>query len=253
MNLRPIQRLADAMTPLLCGLLLAALLPGSFALAAPTTETRDVGAFEQIDVSGSMDLIVRQGPQTSVQVQADDKLLPLVETVVENGAKGARLKLRWKPAEGQFWRWSNGPQGDAKVLVTVTTPRLTAVTSSGSGNTRIEAFKTPSMQLAVAGSGEARFDALATEELSVRVSGSGDVSGTGSAGRLKISVAGSGDVRLPEMRADEVSVSIAGSGNAAVAAQRTLDVSIAGSGNVSYTGDAQVKSSVAGSGSVRRR
>lgn len=220
----------------------AATLQGSGHSAS---ETRNVPEFEAVATQGSIDVVVRQGAARLVQVQADDNLLPLLETVVEGGRKGNTLQLRWKRGESLHTR--------AKVLVTVVTPQLTALASAGSGDIRLETFKTPRLDLALAGSGDARFDELSTEELSVRIAGSGDISGKGSAGKTKVSIAGSGDVNLIDLRADEVSVSIAGSGDAAVHAQRTLAVSIAGSGDVVYAGDAQVTRSVVGSGSVRKK
>ena len=238
--------LAPLFTP---GLAHAASLQGSGNSA---TETRTLDAFEAVALSGAMDLVVRQGAQQSVQVQADDNLLAMLETLVESGRNGNTLKVRWKRDSG-WGSSSNYIQTRSKVLITVVVPKLSAVAVAGSGDVRVETFNTPSLQLSLSGSGDARLDGLTTEELGVRVSGSGDVSGKGSAAKVKISIAGSGDVRLSEMRADDVSVTIAGSGDAAVNAQKALTVSIAGSGDVSYTGDAQVKSSVAGSGSVRRK
>ncbi|KPF44315.1 hypothetical protein IP87_08510 [beta proteobacterium AAP121] len=216
------------------------------------TEMRALESFEAISVNGAMDLVVRQGPQQSVQVQADDNLLPLLETVVESGRNGPTLQVRWKRNAGGSWWGGQSIQTRTKVLVTVVVPKLNAVGLAGSGDLRVESFQTPALQVSLSGSGDARLDGLTTDELGVRISGSGDVSGRGKAGTLKISIAGSGDVRLSEMRADDVSVSIAGSGDAAVNAQKALTVSIAGSGDVRYSGDAQVKSSVAGSGSVRK-
>lgn len=240
-------RRAAFITPLLCCLALAPAFVPTLSAAATqgsghsATETRTVAEFQAIGVSGSMDLVVRQGAAQSVQVQADDNLLPLLETVVE----GNGLQVRWKKGQSIYTR--------AKVLVTVVVPKLTGLAVAGSGDVRLETFSTPTLQLSLSGSGDARLDALTTEDLGVRISGSGDVSGKGTTGKLKVSIAGSGDVRLSDLRADDVSVSIAGSGDAAVNAQKTLQVSIAGSGDVTYTGNAQVKSSVAGSGSVTRK
>ena len=241
--------LTSALAPLFApGVAHAASVQGSGKSA---TETRALDAFEAVALSGAMELVVRQGAQQSVQVQADDNLLPMLETLVEAGRNGNTLKVRWK-REG-VWGSSNAIQTRSKVLITVVVPKLSAVAVAGSGDVRVETFSTPALQLSLSGSGDARLDGLTTEELGVRVSGSGDVVGKGSATKVKISIAGSGDVRLAELRADDVSVSIAGSGDAAVNAQKALSVSIAGSGDVTYVGDAQVKSSVAGSGSVRRK
>lgn len=209
------------------------------------TEARQLTDFQAISLGGSMDLVVRQGAVRSVQVQADDNLLPLLETVVESTDNGPTLKVRWKKGQSVY--------NSGKVSISVTVPVLVAVGASGSGDIRVEAFTTPSLKVSLSGSGDARLDQLSTEELAISIAGSGDVSGNGRATRLKIGIAGSGDVRLAELSADEVSIKIAGSGDAAVNAQKKLDVSIAGSGDVTYTGNAAVSMSSAGSGSVTKR
>jgi hypothetical protein len=227
---------------------LAASIPAAHVALAATSgsgrsvsETRSVAAFDSIAVGGSIDLVVSQGDKTSLQVQADDNLLPLLITEVESG----RLKIGWKRGENINHRGS--------VKVTVVTPKLTALSAAGSGKVELQAFNTPALKLSVAGSSNATLSTLSTEDLSVSIAGSGDVRGSGKATKLKVSIAGSGDVRLSDLKSDEVGVTIAGSGDAQVNAQKTLNVSIAGSGDVSYTGDATVKSSVAGSGSVKKR
>ncbi len=219
----------------------AATTKGSGKLAS---DNRSVAEFQAIALKGAMDLVVRQGPQ-ALQVQADDNILPLIETVVETTGHGTTLVVRVKRGESVSTR--------NKLLVTVSMPALSAVSAEGAGDIRVEAFNTPALKLAISGSGDARLQKLTAGELGVSISGSGDVSADGSAGKLKVSIAGSGDVRLGELKAEDVTVSIAGSGDAAVHANKTLSVSIAGSGDVSYTGNATVKSTVAGSGSVTRK
>jgi hypothetical protein len=251
------------MTPLLCVVAaLAALAPTISAAAEPaspgaiTTETRTVPEFQAIALSGSMDLVVRQGPQ-QVEVTAGDKQLPQIETVVENGKNGPTLLVRWKREAGErgwSWKWnSNDWKANNKLRVTVSVPRLSALSASGSGDIVVEAFSTPALKVALTGSGDAKLKSLTTDELGISIAGSGDVAGNGSATKLTISIAGSGDVRFSDLRADDVKVTIAGSGDAAVNAQKALSVSIAGSGDVTYTGDAAVRSSVAGSGNVSKR
>jgi hypothetical protein len=208
------------------------------------TETRSVAEFQAITVAGSMDVVVRQGAQ-QVQVQADDNLLPLLETSVESSRSGATLVVRWKRGENVYAR--------SKVLLTVSVPKLSALVASGSGDFQVEAFSTPALLVSLSGSGDAKLNGLNTDDLSIRISGSGDVSGKGSATKLSVNIAGSGDVHLADLRADDVDVQIAGSGDALVNAQKTLNVRIAGSGDVTYVGNAALKSKVAGSGSVSRR
>jgi len=241
MNPRTRFRFPTALSLPLAGiaLVLAALAPLS---AHAGTETRTVGEFDAIALAAPFNLQVTQGAQASVMVQADDKLLPLIETVVDNG----RLEVRWKRGTN-IW----GSKGEVKV--TVVTPKLRGLSTAGSGDIQLQAFSTPALKLSIAGAGNAVLTALTTDELGVSVAGSGDVKGAGKAGKLAISIAGSGDVKLMEMKSDDATVKISGSGSATVNAGKTLGVSIAGSGDVTYSGEATVKSSVAGSGSVTKK
>jgi hypothetical protein len=209
------------------------------------TELRTVAPFEAVATKGSIDIVVRQGSPTQVEVQADDNLLDLLETVVEEGRRGATLQVRWKSGTSLSTR--------SKVVVNVTTPTLTALAGSGSGDFTVGPLQTPSLRLSLSGSGDARFEGLKAGEFSLSLSGSSDVRGNGEAGKLSISIAGSGDVDLIDLRAEEASVSIAGSGDAKVYASRQLKVSVAGSGDVTYSGDAAVSSRVAGSGRITKR
>jgi hypothetical protein len=212
----------------------------------PATETRAVGEFEAISTAGSIDIVVRQGAKESVEVTADDNLLPLVETTVESGSRGRTLSIRTQRGASFHTR--------SPMRVTVTVVKLSAIASSGSGNVEVQALTTPALKLSIAGSSDAVMRGLKTTTLEIGISGSGDVKVDGTATQVRVSIAGSGNAALSELVADDVTVSIAGSGDANVTANKSLDVRVAGSGDVIYGGNApQVHSKIAGSGSVTKR
>lgn len=210
-----------------------------------TTETRQVGEFQAIATRGSINLVVRQAAKEAVEVRADDNLVPLIETVVEQRGDQRTLVIGLK--KGHSIHSRNDMQ------VTVDAVKLVSVASSGSGDVRVENLQTPSFKLSLSGSSDARLASIRTDDLSISISGSGDVTAAGRAAKLGVNISGSGDVRLRELQTDEASVSIAGSGDAELSVAKNLNVSIAGSGDVRYHGDARVSSKVAGSGSVTRR
>jgi Putative auto-transporter adhesin, head GIN domain len=238
-------RMTLARRPLLAALLATvalAALATTVGSGQPRTETRDASGFAAVAMRGDIDVVVRQAAKESVQVTTDDNLLPLLETVVDNGT----LRIQWKRGESVRTR--------GKTLVTVDVVKLSAVSLSGSGDLRVEPLKTPSLALSISGSSDAALDRLDAGELKISISGSGDVKASGKATKLDISIAGSGDVQARELVADQASVSIAGSGDAKVTAAKTLAVSIAGSGDVEFGGGAVLANSrVAGSGSIRQR
>lgn len=210
------------------------------------SETRTAKGFQAISVRGAINLVVRLGTAERVTVQADDNLLPLVQTLVEGRGDARTLRVQFKPGESL--------RSKTPVVVTVDVIKLSAVASSGSGDISIEALKTPALALSISGSSDAKLRGLDTEQLTISIAGSGDVQAAGRASRLDVSIAGSGDVLTRELAAADVSISIAGSGDASVMAQNTISVSIAGSGDVEYGGGATlVRRSIVGSGSVRQR
>ncbi len=241
MNTRRHLFLAAGLAAILCAPSFAATT-GS---GTPATEMRQVSDFQAILLEGSMDLVVRQGTREAVEVRADDNLLPLIATAVEEGAAGRTLRIGVKRGESIRSR--------TPIVVTVDLLRLTALASSGSGNVVVEALKTPRLALSISGSSDLRAKALSADELSLSIAGSGDVLLAGKTTGFKVSIAGSGSLRAHELAADEVRVSIAGSGDAQVNANKTLSVSIAGSGDVEYSGNPSVKRSVVGSGNVTRK
>jgi hypothetical protein len=211
------------------------------ATGASVSESRTAGEFHGIAVSGGIELKVRQGTQPSIEVRAEANVLPLLETVAENGT----LQVRWK--KGSKLRVKDTPQ------VSVTVVELQSIASAGSGHIAVAPLKTPKLTVSLASSGDASIDTLQADELSINIAGAGDLKASGQAARLQLRIAGNGDVKCDALKADEVTVSISGSGDAQVHAAKSLAVNITGSGDVLYSGDAQVKSNIVGSGSVRKR
>src|SRR5262249_31655546 len=94
------------------------------------SETRNVSDFEAIATSGSMDLYIRQAAKEAVEVQADDNLLPLIETVVEPRAGSRTLVIRFK--DGQ------DVSHHTPIKVKVDVVKLSAVHTSGSGDVAVD-------------------------------------------------------------------------------------------------------------------
>jgi hypothetical protein len=208
------------------------------------SETREVGSFDGIALSGGFKVLVRQNSRAKVELKADKNLLALIETKIVEGSKGRTLEIA--PKRGFNLNTTVTP------VITLDMATLRALSIAGSGDVRVEAMKTGSVDLSIAGSGEVHFADLDSDRLGVKVAGSGDVTATGRTDKLEVSVAGSGDVKLRDLVAQDVKVSIAGSGDAQVQAVKLLKVSVSGSGDVGYVGSPEISMSVAGSGKVRK-
>jgi hypothetical protein len=184
------------------------------------TETREVSGFSEIVVGGSGVVRVEVTGTESVTIEAEDNIMPLLETDVSNG----RLVLDSSR--------SISPTVD--IVYTITAATLEGIEVSGS----------------------ASFDAtgIDTTDFSVDISGSGDVDAAGSLdGLLSLSISGSGVFDGEALTSPEGSVDISGSGDAVVNVTESLDVSVSGSGNVEYLGSPDVNEDISGSGNIDQR
>ncbi len=205
------------------------------------TESRPVTAFTGVAMSLPGTLVLKQGPAESVSLEADDNLLPEIETVVEGG----RLRLRFRDHKTSF-------RGHATIRVLVTAPKIDSISVAGSGDALAESLQSDHLDLAVAGSGNLRIARVDTSRLKATIAGSGDVRLAGKASEVSVKIAGSGDLDAGRLESRQATVSVAGSGNAVLWARETLTVSVAGSGDIRYYGDPAITRSVLGSGSLKR-
>lgn len=203
------------------------------------SETRPVSGFSAVNLAIPAKLTVVQSGSESILIEADDNLLPLIETDVSSGV----LKIRWTER--------NLSVSSKKIRITVNLNTVKGLSVDGSGDILADGLKFTELRAAIGGSGDIRLSNLTGERVKASVAGSGDVLLTGNIGVFDASIAGSGDIKAERLHAKTVSISIAGSGNAVVSAADTLSVSVAGSGDVRHYGNAKVKTSIAGSGSVK--
>lgn len=183
-------------------------------------ERREVSGFNQIEITGSGDLIVEQSGEESLLVIADDNLLPVLTSEVA----GRRLILGTR---------SNTSIMNGKIEYHVTVKSLEGLEITGSSDTMIHK--------------------LDGDQLDIQISGSGSVTGDGSVNKLNIEISGSGDYDGAAITSQDATVSLSGSGSVLVNASQTLSADISGSGDVVYIGNPNVQQSISGSGSIRQR
>jgi len=204
------------------------------------TETRSPGSFKSVASHGSFDVFVSSGEQ-AVKIEAEENLLPYIETYVE----GYTLHVETKD---NYWL-SPGH----KVKIFVSSPDYESIRSYGSGDIIGESKITNSskLELGVNGSANIKMDVDAPE-INTETNGSGDIFLRGETKSFEGEIHGSGNIKALDLKSGDATIKIYGSGDADVFADEKLDVHVAGSGDVTYKGNAQVSSSIAGSGRVKK-
>lgn len=219
---------------------LAGGVPGSGNIR---TEIRETGAFEAIAIEYPAEVLVRQGPEETVQIQADDNLLPQLATEVLSG------RLTIKSLE-TGWKDSVNPSAPVKIAITVN--RLDEIeVSAPVGELEVNDLQTGTLKLVLSGGAEIRLNGIQVDLLDGVLSGAGAIHVSGTADEIKLVHSGLGSFDAGGMECREANIELSGMGDATVRVQEELAASITGAGSVRYYGHPHVEEHLDGAGSVQ--
>jgi hypothetical protein len=214
--------------------------PANMAGRELENQTRSLGkGIRAIDLSGPIDMTLRQGAVASLLVRGEQRLLGNVETTTGNdgtlhiGTTGMLLYHR-QPLQ-----------------VTLVLPSIEDVTVRGSGDSTINGFSGERIEVRLTGSGNVKFNGRfrevradihgsgelemnggASDKVDVAVIGSGKMTVVGSCKQFKATQTGTGDIAARHLSADEAIVHLTGTGDAAITALKTATVNLRGTGDV---------------------
>lgn len=219
-----------------CALGLAIALTSIQALADQMT--RPAGGVTRIVFNTPGELVVRPGGEEKVLVEAEAKVLALLDISV----KGDTLTLASK---GNF-------KTDKGLKYTVTVKAFRGLKTGGSGSSSIEGFSGPEVDVELGGSGDAGLKNMKAGRLGIIISGSGNLEASGSGNAVMARIDGSGNIDTTNFQAQKVEARLDGSGTIRVHADESLNATIGGAGNIEYKGKAKVTQSITGAGNVGR-
>jgi hypothetical protein len=220
------------------GLLLAALCLPLGALAAdPTvTQVRQVPAFQGLALSTRATVVVRQGEQSAVVVEAGEQVAPLISTRVEKDSLVVEDLGAYK----------------APARVTITVRSLRSIGMSGPVAVVAEGLELPALSLAMGGTSQLILKAAAVRKLDVALGGSSTLKADGRVDELSVALGGSSALHAAALEARAVSLTAGGSAQAVVWALKSLSAAVAGSANVGYYSETRGSVSSGSSATVMR-
>ncbi len=188
---------------------------------ARKTERRDVGDFDRLVVEGADRVEVTCGGPRSLEVEADDNLLPLIRTDVDGG----RLRIH----------------SDNRGMRTETMPRVRISVENLS-------------EVSIPGASDFSLEALDNDAFKLNVEGASKFRASGDTSKLDITLNGAGLVDARELRAEHVNVVNNGAGAVTVRASDSLDATVNGVGTIDYYGDPKaVNPKVNGIGRITKK
>lgn len=192
------------------------------------TETRTVGNYDKLSITGAFKVKIVPGSAGSLQVTADENLLGYIETYI----KGGKLVIRVNP-EYSISHYT-------KLYVEVPANYLSQINLTGSGEVfNTENFDWKNIKLNLTGSGNFDIKTNVTH-LKANLVGSGEIFLTGQAETANYLLTGSGVLSAKELKAQNVKASLTGSGEMRLRAVQNLDARVMGSGNILYYGEPDV-------------
>ncbi|MBN1428363.1 MAG: DUF2807 domain-containing protein [Anaerolineae bacterium] len=150
-------------------LTLIALLLAACGIDMPTgsghmaSSTRPVSGFDRVELAITGDLIITQGEQESLEIEAEDNLLDYIDTTVHGDTLVIELK------KDALFRQV---QPTRPIRYYLTMKDIHGVVVSGSGNAKAERIETGDLRIDVSGSGDITIDTLNASALIITVSGS---------------------------------------------------------------------------------
>ena len=192
-----------------------------------TPETRNTSGFDAIDVSGAIDVYVKQDSTTSIKVEADDNLLQYVVTETN----GSTLEIY---TDGGF-----NLRPSHKIKVYVSNPTYTRFDVSGASSIEGESQVTATERISVSASGASgiKLD-VNVPVVDVELTGASNANLRGRTKDLDISASGASKVKGYDLLSENANVDVSGASHADVYASVRLDGEATGASHVSYLGNA---------------
>ena len=203
------------------------------------TEERQVKDVERVSMRGTGNLTLIQGDEEGLTIEADENIMPYIETYMEGRELVITLKNNITINQ------------TGNIQYTLKIKDINRVSVSGSGNVTSDKLHVDDLSLEVTGSGNVDLPDLEAKALKARASGSGNFDLKGQVDSQDIIISGAGNYKAGDLQSKDAQVTISGAGEVTVWATEKLDTRITGFGNVSYYGQPNVSQSITGSGRVK--
>jgi hypothetical protein len=180
-------------------------------------EKRDVGDFKSIDVSGVFEVQIVAQKDFSVEVEADDNLLPLIRTEVEDGVLQIETEKRIS--------------SPTRLFVKISAPNIEKLEVSGVAKVNVAELK--------------------NSALTLDTSGASKITLAGETAKLLIDVSGASKIDAENLKAENAEVETSGASSVNVFVTNYLRADASGASKVTYSGSpANVERKTSGASKV---
>ena len=206
------------------------------------TENRTASGFNSIDVSGAIDVYIKQDSTSSVKVEADDNILEYIEVHTDGSTLEIYTEdnIRLKPSH--------------KIKVYVSNPEYKDLQVGGASSIRSENEITSAdvLNVDISGASEGRLEVNAPK-VSVNLTGASNANIKGKTKDFEGSASGASEIRGFDLLTENAEVDASGASNIEVYASVKIAGQASGASGVNYKGNAQVNVEKSGASSVNKK
>lgn len=184
------------------------------------SETRNVSGFTEVEAGGAITVEIFAQKDFSVEVEADDNLLSLIETKVSGDTLKISMKDRISPKN--------------KIRVKIAMPELNGLDISGASTAVVKDVKADSLKLEASGASKITID--------------------GEANSLESEASGASRIDAENLKIEDADVRASGASNTTVSAANELKADASGASTIYYTGEPKdLSQNTSGASSIKRK
>lgn len=225
-------------------------------------ESREIGGVRVVELATIGTLTVEAGERETLRIEAQEDLLPYIETEVRSGKltidtqDGINLRptepIRYRLTVTGLDEIAVSSSGDVEVA-DLEGERLSVVLQS-SGDLTMGDLRCTTFDVTLSSSGDLTIEELDATTIRVRSTSSGDIDiARGEVERQDIRLSSSGDYRARDLDSAEAEVELTSSGKATIRVSDGLTALLTSSGDLVYIGGPQVDQTTRSSGKVLRQ
>ena len=168
-------------------------------------DSRDLSGFNAVDVGGVFQVEISAQKDFSVEVAADDNILPLISTSVEDGVLRIESEGKISPTK--------------PIVIRISAPDIEKLDVSGVANVNLRGLK--------------------NSELAIDASGASKVKIAGETGKLTIDVSGATRIDADDLLAVDATIGASGASKVGVNVTGELRTEASGASSIVYSGTPQ--------------
>ena len=201
-------------------------------------QERPISSFNSIRVSSAFEVILSQGDNEKVIVEANENLMDNIKTEVKGGKLIVSLKGCLKNRK--------------TIKIYITFKNIHSLYVSGAVEISSEGrLNFDMLEMDFSGASEIEMD-ITANKLSGDFSGASEISLSGKVNDVKLELSGASELKALELEIQNFDIEISGVAEAKVYIKQKLNVDISGAAEVRYLGDPVVTKEISGAGSVTR-